>query len=973
MATVGLAVVGNLIAPGIGGALGAALGGYIDNQFIFPAVFGADTATQEGPRLDQLQLQSASEGSPQKRLYGPKNRVSGTIIWAGNIREQKITEEVGGGKGGGKPAGVTVTYVYFIDVAVAICRGPINKVNQIKGDQRVIYQAARTYDVTTALASMTNLPYQQGPPRCTITGPDIGTLSLTQNGDAGLERTVVLTGFGNAANNGTWRVVAVNSSTDTATLEKAVGAALFVNETSSPTANVSQTVFLSGGVDATGAFTIVREEPEYLGRIEVDEAGPDFSEFLRDDSITISGFANAANNGTFTVTSARTESNGDTTIEVKKEDTTPFVDEAAGATVNAVQSQAEIQTRADNITVYLGDETQTADPTISAFEDDVPAFRGTAYVVFENLSLTDFGNRIPNFNFEVEADEGGNPPFTSFTVGDAIEAILARSGYFTSDQYDASACTEELQGYVVPGPQSIIQQLEPLLLTFDIATYERDGTLYFIPREDTDVGEITDQDLGAASIGSSPAVTDIQFEVPSGLTLPKEVTVEYSDPNLNLQVGAVRERRINTAADNIENVRLPITLDANRARGVAQRVLWRPWAEQQRVTFSLPPRFSVWLKEGDRLKLTFNGEDYVIRVQTLDIGANRVVEVTGVVELDVDTDTLVTDETRVSSLLDQAYRAPTIQLHILNLAPLITDHATVAGYYFAVAASDPAAEYLGGTLFDSVDGSQFTQLANFPPETAMGVATTALDDAPTTTEWDETSSVTVELIEGSLTSATDAQVLSGNTNLILIGDEILAFRTATLIATRTYTLTGFIRAWRNTEAHSTGHAIGDRVVLLSGVLEFVSINTTLIDTARVFKAVGAFGDLNDASAISRTLTGETIKPFGPTAVTSSRNGSGDITISFQRRSRDLVKFGGAAGELLDSPEAYEVDVLDGLGDVVRTLEDSDITVNNDGTASALYTATDQVTDGFTAGDPRDVVLYQISATVGRGNPTEATV
>lgn len=972
MATVGLAVVGNLIAPGIGGALGAALGGYIDNQFIFPAIFGADTPTQEGPRLDQLQLQSASEGSPQKRLYGPKNRVSGTIIWAGTIREQKITEEVGGGKGGGKPAGVTVTYAYFIDVAVAICRGPISKVNQIKGDQRVIYQSARTYDVTTALASMTNLPYQQGPPRCTISGPDIGTLSLTRTGDIGLERQVVLTGFTNAANNGTWNVVAVNSATDTATLEKAVGASLFIDETSPATANVSQSVTFQT-IDITGSFTIVREEPEYLGRITVDEAGPDFSEFLRDDTVTISGFSNAANNGTFTVTSARTESNGDTVIEVKKEDTTAFVDEAAGATVNAVQSQPEIQSRADNITVYPGDETQTADPTISAYEDDVPAFRGTAYVVFENLSLTDFGNRIPNFNFEVEADEGGNPPITSYTVGDAIEAILARSGYFTSDQYDASACTEELQGYVVPGPQSIIQQLEPLLLTFDIGTFERDGVLTFIPRDEMDVGEITDQDLGAADEGSTPRIRDIQFEVPSGLSLPKEVTVEYSDPNLNLQVGAVRERRVNATADNVENVRLPITLDANRARGVAQRVLWRPWSEQQRVTFSLPPRFSVWLKEGDRLKLTFNGEAYVIRVQTLDIGVNRVVEVTGIVELDVDTDTLVTDEVRAGSLLDQAYRAPTIQLHILNLAPLVTDHATVAGYYFAVAATDPAAEYLGGTLFDSVDGSQFTQLANFPPETAMGVTTTALDDAPTTTEWDETSSVTVELIEGTLTSATDAQVLSGNTNLVLIGDEILAFRTATLIATRTYTLSGFIRGWRNTEAHAVGHAVGDRVVLLSGVLEFVSINTTLIDTSRVFKAVGAFGDLNDASPVSKTLTGETLKPFGPTAVGSSRDGSDNITITWQRRSRDLVKFGGPAGELLDSPEAYEVDVLDGGGNVVRTLEDSDITVNNDGTASALYTAADQTTDGFTAGDPRDVVLYQISATVGRGNPTEATV
>lgn len=56
-----------------------------------------------------------------------------------------------------------------------------------------------------------------------------------------------------------------------------------------------------------------------------------------------------------------------------------------------------------NMTFYSGDETQLPDPTISAIEgiDDTPSYRGTAYVVIENLELADFGNRIPQFNFEV--------------------------------------------------------------------------------------------------------------------------------------------------------------------------------------------------------------------------------------------------------------------------------------------------------------------------------------------------------------------------------------------------------------------------------------------------------------------------------------------------------------------------------------------------------------------------------------------
>ncbi|SFC45431.1 baseplate multidomain protein megatron [Tropicimonas isoalkanivorans] len=52
---------------------------------------------------------------------------------------------------------------------------------------------------------------------------------------------------------------------------------------------------------------------------------------------------------------------------------------------------------------YPGDESQSADPFISAKMGaaNTPAYRGTAYLVFEDLELTGFGNRIPQINVEV--------------------------------------------------------------------------------------------------------------------------------------------------------------------------------------------------------------------------------------------------------------------------------------------------------------------------------------------------------------------------------------------------------------------------------------------------------------------------------------------------------------------------------------------------------------------------------------------
>ena len=51
--------------------------------------------------------------------------------------------------------------------------------------------------------------------------------------------------------------------------------------------------------------------------------------------------------------------------------------------------------------IYKGTDDQLPDPIISAIDVAVPAFRGTAYIVFEDFPLDDFGARLPQINAEV--------------------------------------------------------------------------------------------------------------------------------------------------------------------------------------------------------------------------------------------------------------------------------------------------------------------------------------------------------------------------------------------------------------------------------------------------------------------------------------------------------------------------------------------------------------------------------------------
>ena len=56
-----------------------------------------------------------------------------------------------------------------------------------------------------------------------------------------------------------------------------------------------------------------------------------------------------------------------------------------------------------NMRIYRGTKNQQPDPKMEAVEGAgmVPAYRGTAYVVIEDLALGQFGNRVPQFTFEV--------------------------------------------------------------------------------------------------------------------------------------------------------------------------------------------------------------------------------------------------------------------------------------------------------------------------------------------------------------------------------------------------------------------------------------------------------------------------------------------------------------------------------------------------------------------------------------------
>ena len=125
----GISILGaTLSGAAIGGAIGAFAGSQID-----AALAPGMSATRQGPRLSDINIQSSTEGAPIPRVFG-RVRVAGQIVWATNFKETSSTTKT---HVGGKGSGNTVTetdYAYSISFAVGLCAGKATGIGRVWAD-----------------------------------------------------------------------------------------------------------------------------------------------------------------------------------------------------------------------------------------------------------------------------------------------------------------------------------------------------------------------------------------------------------------------------------------------------------------------------------------------------------------------------------------------------------------------------------------------------------------------------------------------------------------------------------------------------------------------------------------------------------------------------------------------------------------------------------------------------------------------
>lgn len=465
------------------------------------------------------------------------------------------------------------------------------------------------------------------------------------------------------------------------------------------------------------------------------------------------------------------------------------------------------------------------------------------------------------------------------------------------------------------------------------------------------------------------------------IELPMRVTLTYTDSDKNYQVNtqiAKRARNPNPTVftDNQTDLQLAVVSTATPAKQLAEVILYSIWNERSTWTARLPPKFGT-VDVADRVTLTLSdGHQITGRFGKTDVGVDHSIDVTIIQESEGQFESTVVAAPGVPWPGSSSIPTANPSKLILIDSPLLRDTDDLSGTamrgYWGGASYQSLGGWPGGTLRTSSDTDTWTIIDGSGSEMTWGALVVPPPDPASffRTQRDGTMTIKITGGTGVPTTTNDLGLANFANPMIVIKAnrevEVIQYRDVTPLGGGQYTLSVFYRGVRGTDAMGGGLASGDLFVLL----DTISVRNLALPISDV--SINEFYQLITVGALSASALlqgfifhGRDLMPYAPCSIAGALSGS-DIILTWIRRTR----FGGSLRPgigtvpLNEATEAYQVDILDGVGgSVLRTLS---VTA-----PTATYTAANITADFGSTPAELSLNVYQMSAVVGRGFSTEA--
>lgn len=502
--------------------------------------------------------------------------------------------------------------------------------------------------------------------------------------------------------------------------------------------------------------------------------------------------------------------------------------------------------------LYTGSEDQAVDPLIASVEGArASAFRGIAYAVFEGLALAEFGNRIPQLTFEVEADAA---PVTCGGIAGALSARVMPG--------DAGL---SVAGFAASGGS--VRAVLAMLADMSGGQWVADGAgLRLVAGEGLPSRTIRDDAMWAQGPGQRG-----RRSIAAEAVVPASVTVAHYDPARDYQIGMQRARRSGGVRD--ERLDLAAALDAATARTLAETRLARRSTERVRRTVTLGPE-ALAITPGTMLGIEGEAgrwrvveaawEAMAVRLACVPVGQAGAM--------------LPASPGRIAPAPDRVIGATRL---IAFEVPPLTDDPLSSPRLSVVAAGGPGWR-LANLAYSLDDGANWIALG---PTALPGVIgeVVAVTPGGGARLIDRRGAFVVRVAED-LADADPAAIEAGG-NLAWIDGELIQFARAEPLGDGHWRLSELRRGLRGTEARIGQAEPGARFVLLEpGAVRAIDVPVTMLGGRVRFLAHGVGDDRVGVQAMAE-VTGASILPPAPVGWRCTRGADGQVTIGWTRRSR----------------------------------------------------------------------------------------
>lgn len=566
---------------------------------------------------------------------------------------------------------------------------------------------------------------------------------------------------------------------------------------------------------------------------------------------------------------------------------------------NLLRGEAGDLKAAGAIRVHTGHGDQAPDPLISATEGEAmcPAFRDCAYIVFEDLALGDFGNRIPALTFEIVADEG------AVSLGDLVDPLGAPA--------QASGVLAQVAGFANEGGPlaSTLAAVDTLIPLSCDAGGERLTIMPVSPADHGEVPVLPDSVRGwDEGDEASPRPDDDRGErrQRDDALRVRPDALRYYDVARDYQPGVQRPAG-RSAPGRTATIEFPGALAADDARALAdeaaRRSGWRRDTVRWRVA-ALDPAHAP----GSRVRIP--GRTGIWRIEGWEWRSRGV-------ELEL---TRMSPRPLASPAGDAGTLPPPADLAPAPTALMVFE-APPAGsepggaVRFAAASARGPGSWAGAALFLDRAGELVSLGGTGRERATMGVLAIALGSASAML-FEPSGALEIDLTDPSGDFAEASLVaLSAGANRLLVGGEVIQFSAAEELAAGRWRLSGLLRGRGGTEpAAFAGHPSGTPAVLLDSAL--IALDPALVpgDAGTMLAAIGA----GDAEPVYATLANPGLgsrppSPVHPRAQASMEEG---LSLAWTRRARGAWSWADEVDvPLVEDTESYRV----GLGPVAAPI------------------------------------------------------